>query len=78
MSRAALPRIALLALIWGSAFLWIKLALHGLSPVQLTAARLATLTAGLALFAVLCWMLVMAFTDAVGDVLDVRVLVVMR
>ncbi|HEY6496830.1 MAG TPA: M56 family metallopeptidase [Trebonia sp.] len=35
-------------------------------PVMLTAARLATLTAGLALFAVLCWMLVMAFTDAVG------------
>src|SRR6201995_2608990 len=35
-------------------------------PVMLTAARLATLTAGLALFAVLCWMLVVAFTDAVG------------
>jgi Zn-dependent protease with chaperone function len=35
-------------------------------PVVLTAARLATLTAGLALFAVLCWMLVVAFSDAIG------------
>jgi Zn-dependent protease with chaperone function len=35
-------------------------------PVLLTAARLAALTAGLALFTVLCWMLVMAFADAVG------------
>ena len=35
-------------------------------PVVLTAARLTSLSAGLALFTVLCWMLVMAFTDAVG------------
>ncbi|MGH3167529.1 MAG: M56 family metallopeptidase [Trebonia sp.] len=35
-------------------------------PVALTATRLAALTAGLALFVVLCWMLVVAFTDAVG------------
>jgi Zn-dependent protease with chaperone function len=35
-------------------------------PVVLTAARLAALTAGLALFTVLCWMLVVAFADAVG------------
>jgi bla regulator protein blaR1 len=35
-------------------------------PVILTAARLVTLTAGFAFFAVLCWMLVVAFTDAVG------------
>ena len=35
-------------------------------PMLLTAARLATLTAGLALFVMLCWMLVVAFTDAVG------------
>ena len=41
MSRSALPRIALLALIWGSAFLWIKLADRGLSPVEVTLARLA-------------------------------------
>jgi hypothetical protein len=35
-------------------------------PVVLTATRLAALTAGIALFTVLCWMLVMAFADAVG------------
>jgi Zn-dependent protease with chaperone function len=35
-------------------------------PVALTAARLAALTAGLALFTVLCWMLVVAFAVAVG------------
>ena len=35
-------------------------------PVVLTAARLAALTAGLALFTFLCWMLVVAFADAVG------------
>jgi len=37
-----LPRIALLALIWGSGFLWIKLADRGFSPVEVTFARLAT------------------------------------
>ena len=41
MSRGALPRIALLAVIWGSAFLWIKLADRGFSPVEVTLARLA-------------------------------------
>lgn len=41
MTRSALPRIALLALIWGSAFLWIKLADRGFSPVEITLARLA-------------------------------------
>ena len=41
MKRSALPRIALLALIWGSAFLWIKLADRGFSPVEVTLARLA-------------------------------------
>src|SRR3984885_2916529 len=35
-------------------------------PVLLTAARLIALTAGFALFSVLCWMLVMAFAKAVG------------
>lgn len=33
-------RLALLAAIWGSSFLWIKLALRGMSPVELTFARL--------------------------------------
>ncbi len=41
MTRSALPRIALLALIWGSAFLWIKLADRGFSPVEVALARLA-------------------------------------
>ena len=41
MTRSALPRIVLLALIWGSAFLWIKLADRGFSPVEVTLARLA-------------------------------------
>jgi drug/metabolite transporter (DMT)-like permease len=41
VTRSALPRIALLALIWGSAFLWIKLADRGFSPVEVTLARLA-------------------------------------
>lgn len=41
MRRSAAPKIALLALIWGSAFLWIKLALRGLSPVEVTFGRLA-------------------------------------
>jgi drug/metabolite transporter (DMT)-like permease len=33
-------RLALLATVWGSSFLWIKLALRGLSPVEVTLARL--------------------------------------
>ena len=41
MTRSALPRIGLLGLIWGSAFLWIKLADRGFSPVEVTLARLA-------------------------------------
>jgi drug/metabolite transporter (DMT)-like permease len=41
VTRGTLPRIALLALIWGSAFLWIKLADRGFSPVEVTLARLA-------------------------------------
>jgi drug/metabolite transporter (DMT)-like permease len=41
VKRSALPRIALLALIWGSSFLWIKLADRGFSPVEVTFDRLA-------------------------------------
>jgi EamA-like transporter family len=41
VTRSALPRIGLLALIWGSAFLWIKLADRGFWPVEVTLARLA-------------------------------------
>ncbi|MFI6107600.1 DMT family transporter [Streptomyces sp. NPDC051310] len=36
---SALVRIGVLALLWGSTFLWIKLALQALSPVQVTLAR---------------------------------------
>jgi drug/metabolite transporter (DMT)-like permease len=41
MAPRSLVRLALLALLWGSSFLWIKLALDGLSPVQLVLVRLA-------------------------------------
>jgi drug/metabolite transporter (DMT)-like permease len=40
MAPRSLVRLALLALLWGSSFLWIKLALDGLSPTQLVLARL--------------------------------------
>jgi drug/metabolite transporter (DMT)-like permease len=50
-SRGSLIRMGLLALCWGSSFLWIKLALHGLSPVQITLVRLVT---GGGLVLVLC------------------------
>lgn len=41
MSRASIIRFVALACIWGSSFLLIKLALAGLSPVQIAYARLA-------------------------------------
>jgi drug/metabolite transporter (DMT)-like permease len=41
MRLTGLARVALLALIWGSGFLWIKVSLRGFSPVQLTFGRLA-------------------------------------
>ncbi|XTZ16060.1 DMT family transporter [Micromonospora echinospora] len=40
VSRAGLARMAALALLWGSSFLWIKLALRGFNPVQIVFARL--------------------------------------
>lgn len=40
-------RLALLALIWGSSFLWIKLADRGFAPVEVTFARLALGSAAL-------------------------------
>ena len=43
--------MGLLALLWGSSFLWIKLALHGFSPVQMAAIRV---TLGAGLLVVLC------------------------
>ena len=41
VKRSALLRLALLALIWGSSFLWIKVADRGFSPVEVTFGRLA-------------------------------------
>jgi drug/metabolite transporter (DMT)-like permease len=49
--RGSLIRMGLLALFWGSSFLWIKLALHGLSPMQITLGRLVW---GAGLVLVLC------------------------
>jgi drug/metabolite transporter (DMT)-like permease len=40
MNRATAVRMGLLALIWGSGFLWIKLGIRGLPPVEVTLARL--------------------------------------
>ncbi len=40
MRHAAVVRVGLLAAIWGSNFLWIKLAIRGLSPAEVTFARL--------------------------------------
>ncbi|MCX5262216.1 DMT family transporter [Streptomyces canus] len=52
MSPASTLRMAALALLWGSGFLWIKLALdHGLSPAQITIARCVLGTAVLFLLA---------------------------
>lgn len=50
IARASLVRLALLALIWGSSFLWIAVALRGFSPIQIALARL---TLGAAVLAVL-------------------------
>ena len=41
VKQSALFRLALLALIWGSSFLWIKLADRDFAPVEVTFARLA-------------------------------------
>jgi drug/metabolite transporter (DMT)-like permease len=41
MSRSSLARLALLALLWGSGFLWIKLALRGFTPTQIVLVRLS-------------------------------------
>ncbi|GAA3018402.1 Permease of the drug/metabolite transporter (DMT) superfamily [Actinokineospora globicatena] len=50
--RGTLVRMGVLALLWGSSFLWIKLALHGLNPVQITVARCAL---GALVVVVLCY-----------------------
>lgn len=50
--RATLVRMGLLALLWGSSFLWIKLALTGLSPMQIAVTRCAL---GAIVVVVLCY-----------------------
>ena len=40
ISRASLSRLYLLAVLWGSGFLFVKLALRGLSPVQVVLGQL--------------------------------------
>jgi drug/metabolite transporter (DMT)-like permease len=47
VKQSALFRLALLALIWGSSFLWIKVADRGFAPVEVTFARLALGSAAL-------------------------------
>jgi drug/metabolite transporter (DMT)-like permease len=41
IGRGSLTRLTLLALLWGSSFLWIAIALRGFSPVQIVLIRLA-------------------------------------
>ncbi|WP_432062862.1 DMT family transporter [Streptomyces sp. S1] len=41
MPMATCARLAALSLVWGSVFLWIKIAGYGFSPVQMVLARLA-------------------------------------
>jgi len=41
MRRSSLVRLVVLALIWGSSFLWIKLALRSFSPGEIVVVRLA-------------------------------------
>lgn len=45
MRRSSAVRMGALALCWGSSFLWIKMALHGLSPMQIVLVRLLLGTA---------------------------------
>lgn len=40
MKRSSVARLALLALLWGSSFLFIRIALEGLSPAQIVLVRL--------------------------------------
>jgi drug/metabolite transporter (DMT)-like permease len=40
VSRPSLIRLGALALLWGSGFFWLKLALHGLNPLQIVLGRM--------------------------------------
>jgi drug/metabolite transporter (DMT)-like permease len=50
---SGLARLALLALIWGSSFVWIKIGLRGFTPMQVAFGRLL-LAAGVLLL--ICWL----------------------
>ena len=56
MRGAGTVRVAVLGLLWGSAFLWTKLALQGLTPAQVVAARLTLAAAVLVPIGVLLGM----------------------
>lgn len=47
------PRLMLLAMLWGSNFLWIKIAIRGLSPVEVTFVRF--ILGALILLAIVLW-----------------------
>lgn len=51
--RSGVLRLALLGLIWGSSFVWIKIGVRGFTPMQLTFLRLL-LAAGVLLL--ICWL----------------------
>ena len=53
LKRRPDPSLPLLALIWGSSFLWIKVALEGLTPMQVVAGRMFFGAVALSLAAVL-------------------------
>jgi len=54
MQPGSLLRLIVLALFWGSSFLWIKIGLRGLTPAQITLTRLA-LGAAVLLAITLAW-----------------------
>lgn len=41
MQRSSILKLAILASVWGSSFLFMKVGLHGLSPAQIVLARLS-------------------------------------
>lgn len=53
LGRVGLIRLALLALIWGSSFVWIKIGLRGFTPMQLTFLRVLLAAVVLLL---ICWL----------------------
>ena len=50
--RVSVVRLGLLAVLWGSSFMWIKIGLRGFTPMQLVFLRLLLATG---LLLVICW-----------------------